>query len=318
MPASDTPTTPTALTEAQAQQILERFADGFSFQRRSPILHTPGDYGLDYENVSFPSHDGVPLEGWYIPAAGSDKLIIANHPMGFNRSGLPTQLEPWHSEWVASGNAFEVDFVPDYKILHDAGYHVLAYDLRNHGHSGAANGGITSSGIYEARDVAGSLAFVRSRRETRELAIGLFSRCMGASSTFAAMTQFPDAFDGVRVLVAPQPVTARVIVERRLGMLGLADRVDEFEQKIILRTSIGFAERDAQSWAKSVRVPTFLYQVRDDVLTDPSDVQTMFDNITVADKKLAWIEGTTARFDGYLEFQRRPAPMLDWFDKHMA
>lgn len=311
-------TPPAAPTEAQAEQILERFAEGFSFQRRSPLLHTPAEYELAYENVSFPSHDGVPLEGWYIPSPGSDKLIIANHPMGFNRSGFPTHLEPWRSEWSASGNAFEIDFVPDYRILHEAGYHVLAYDLRNHGLSSAANGGVTSSGIYEARDVVGSLTYARTRPETRELKIGLFSRCMGASSTFAAMTQFPDAFEGVRCLVAPQPVTARTIVTRRLAMLGLSDRIDDLEQLIIRRTSIGFAERNAQEWAKSVRVPAFLYQVREDVLTHPSDVQTMFDNIPVADKKLAWIEGSTARFDGYLEFQRRPAPMLEWFDKHMS
>jgi uncharacterized protein len=30
----------------------------------------------------------------------------------------------------------------------------------------------------------------------------------------------------------------------------------------------------------------------------------------VADKKLHWIHGTTARWDGYLEFQRRPQPIL--------
>jgi hypothetical protein len=30
--------------------------------------------------VSFPSRDGVPLEGWFIPAPGSGRLIIANHP----------------------------------------------------------------------------------------------------------------------------------------------------------------------------------------------------------------------------------------------
>jgi hypothetical protein len=36
------------------------------------------------------------------------------------------------------------------------------------------------------------------------------------------------------------------------------------------------------------------------------------DNIPVADKKLQWIAGATARWDGYLEFQRRPQPMLDW------
>jgi hypothetical protein len=40
--------------------------------------------------------------------------------------------------------------------------------------------------------------------------------------------------------------------------------------------------------------------------------------VRIADKKLQWIEGTTARWDGYLEFQRRPGPMLEWFDQHMA
>ena len=65
-------------------------------------------------------------------------------------------------------------------------------------------------------------------------------------------------------------------------------------------------------------MPTFLYQVRSDTLTDPSDVQAMFDNVPVTEKKLQWIEGTTARRDGYMEFQRRPQPMLDWFAQYLA
>ena len=32
----------------------------------------------------------------------------------------------------------------------------------------------------------------------------------------------------------------------------------------------------------------------------------MYDNILMANKKDQWIEGTTARWDGYTEFQRRP------------
>jgi pimeloyl-ACP methyl ester carboxylesterase len=145
--------------------------------------------------------------------------------MGFTRSGMPTHLEPWRPVWAASGNGFEVDFIPDYKILHDVGYHVLTYDLRNHGLSGAANGGITSSEIFEARDVVGSLTYARSRPDIRKMAIGLFSRCLGASSTFAAMTQFPEADDGVLCLVAAQPVTARTIIERRLAGLGLPELI---------------------------------------------------------------------------------------------
>jgi hypothetical protein len=111
----------------------------------------------------------------------------------------------------------------------------------------------------------------------------------------------------------------KIIVERRLALAGVpADRIDELEARIVVRTSIGFARRAPRDWAKSVCVPTFLYQVRDDGLTHPSDVQTMFDNIPVADKKLQWIHGTTARWDGYLEFQRRPEPMLMWFQQHMS
>ena len=308
----------TETAQEQADEALRRFADGFSWLRRAPVLHSPSEHGLEYEDVTFPARDGVPLEGWFIPAPGSGKLIIANHPMGFSRSGMPTQYEPWHADWAASGNGFEVDLVPDYKILHDAGYNVLAYDLRNHGLSSAANGGVSTHGITEWRDIAGSLAYARTRPGTGGMTIGLFSRCMGAVATFAAMTRFPAAFDGVRCLVAPQPVTPRIIVERRLAVMGLGDRLDDFNTLIRLRTSVGLDQRVPQEWARNVRVPTFLYQVRGDILTHPTDVQAMFDNIPVAEKKLQWIEGTTARWDGYLEFQRRPQPMLDWFAQYMS
>ncbi|HJY03298.1 MAG TPA: hypothetical protein VJ351_21040, partial [Streptosporangiaceae bacterium] len=169
--------------QEQADGALRRFADGFSWLRRAPVLHSPAEHGLDYEDVTFPARDGVPLEGWFIPAPGSGKLIIANHPMGFNRSGMPNQYEPWHADWVASGNGFEVDLVPDYKILHDAGYNVLAYDLRNHGLSSAANGGVSTHGITEWRDIAGSLTYARTRPGVGDMIIGLFSRCRSAATS---------------------------------------------------------------------------------------------------------------------------------------
>ena len=141
----------TAMTKAQIAETLQHIADGFR-QPRAPILHRPDEEGLEYETVSFPSEDGVPLEGWFIPKPGSDNLIIANHPRWFSRSRLPSHLEPWKSFAGATGNDFEVSFVPDYKLLHDIGYNVLTYDLRNHGQSGAANGGIFTVGQFESRD----------------------------------------------------------------------------------------------------------------------------------------------------------------------
>jgi len=98
-------------SQSRMDETLHRFVEGFSSPRRSPVLHSPSEHGLDYEDISFLARDGVPLEGWFIPAPGSSKMIIANHPVGFSRSGIPTHLQPWHADWAASGNGFEVDLV---------------------------------------------------------------------------------------------------------------------------------------------------------------------------------------------------------------
>jgi uncharacterized protein len=305
-------------SQEQSDKALRAFVDGFASPPRSPVFHLPSEHGLDYEDVTFLALDGISIEAWFIPSLGSNKVIICNHPLGFSRSGMPTQYDPWHAAWAPSGNGFEVDLVPDYKILHDAGYNVLAYDIRNHGLSNAGNGGVVTHGFTEGRDVVGSLNYVRTRPDTRDMILGLFSRCMGCVSTFAAMAHYPDVFEGVRCLVGCQPITPRYIAQRRLEVLGISDRLDDFDLLLRLRTGIGLDRRVPQQWAKSVHIPGFLYQVHDDILTLPDDVQAMYDNIPVAEKKLQWIDGTKARWDGYMEFQRRPQPMLDWFAQYMS
>jgi uncharacterized protein len=62
---------------------------------------------------------------------------------------------------------FEVNFLPEYKALHDAGYNVLAYDMSNHGLSGSRNGGIAGIGLLEYRDVIGSLRYAATVRTPR-------------------------------------------------------------------------------------------------------------------------------------------------------
>jgi hypothetical protein len=64
--------------------------------------------------------------------------------------------------------------------------------------------------------------------------------------------------------------------------------------------------------------PTLVVQVHDDSITYPSDVQAIYDNIPVKDKRLFWIEGTTRRLDGYNYLGEHPYIMIDWFDEHMG
>ena len=84
-----------------------------------------------------------------------------------------------------------------------------------------------------------------------------------------------------------------------------------------LAISFGLDEMSPAGPAKRVMVPTFLCQVRDDVLTRSSDVQSIFDNIPIREKELLWIEGTTKRWDGYTRFAKEPGPMLAWFERYI-
>lgn len=111
--------------------LVERYAKMFKSGARTPILRRPSDYGMRYDDVFFPSADGVPLDAWFIPA-DSDRLLIVNHPMTCNRYGFPGHLPPWNTMF----GGFEVNFLPELKHLHNAGYNILTYDLRNCGLSG--------------------------------------------------------------------------------------------------------------------------------------------------------------------------------------
>ena len=51
--------------------------------------------------------------------------------------------------------------------------------------------------------------------------------------------------------------------------------------------------------------------------TKPYDVQAVYDNIPVDDKKLFWIEGTTVRTEAYRYFSNDPVQVIEWFDSHM-
>ena len=47
---------------------------------RIPVQENPGNLGLKYENVSFPSSiDKLTIRGWYLPANGSNRCIIMAH-----------------------------------------------------------------------------------------------------------------------------------------------------------------------------------------------------------------------------------------------
>ncbi|KAH7142068.1 Alpha/Beta hydrolase protein [Dactylonectria macrodidyma] len=307
------------LNKTQIAEILTGIAETYRRWPEAPIYHWPKEENLEYENITFPSEDGVPLEGWFFPCNGSDKVLIMNHPRLMNRAGLPSHIEPWNSLTAATGNNIDVNFIPDYKILQNAGYNVLTHDFRNYGLSGRANGVLYTGGRFESRDVIGAIRYIRSRPDTRNMTLGMFPRCMGGNAAFYAMTRLPEEFEGIRVIVLPQPISANMTMRVELERNNIPlSYIDELDEMVFWRTSQHLDRFSPIPWARSVTIPTFMYQVHNDVTVRPYDVQAIFDAIPIEEKKLVWVENTTRRWDGYLYFQREPEEILAWLERYMS
>ena len=297
-----------------AVRALEGFAELFAHSLWTPILHKPDDpeYGMPCEDIWFPSLDGVILEGWYIPTATpSDLLVICNHFLPGNRSGYPGHLKGFDQF-----GGFEVNFLPHYKQLHEAGYNIICYDMRNHGRSGTGSGGVVGIGLLEYRDVIGSLRYAKSRPDTSKMNVYLLSICLGADSTFVAYKKYPKEFEDIKAMVALQPVSARPLVERINKEMGIDFGCEVFDSAYFNKTGFHMDELSPGDYAPFVFTPTLVIQVHDDSMSFPEDVQSIYDKIGAKDKKLYWIGGTTRRFDGYNFLAKDASLMLDWFSSH--
>lgn len=233
--------------------------------------------------------------------------------MPCNRYGYPGHLDPWKNF-----GGFEVNFLPEYKILHDAGYNILTYDMRNHGRSGTGSGGVNGHGVLEYRDVIGSIRYARSRPDTKNMKLALYSRCLGANASIVGMHKHPEEFQDIQAMIALQPVSPKVFVETAVEREKIPDGLARFDVALHRRTGYRLADVWPMTYATSVTVPTLVAQVRNDFLTRQSNVQEIYDTISARDKKLFWIEGTDQRFEGYNYFGKNPKLVLDWFGSHFG
>lgn len=283
------------------------------------ILHkTPDDYGMkNWEDIFFPAADGVPLSGWYIPAAGgeSDKLIIYNHALPMCRAGFQGHL----GEPFSNFDNVEIDFVIQMKHLTDAGYNVLAYDIRNHGQSGAANNGMCGIGLLEWRDCVGVKNYVDSHPRLKKMKVGLFSQCMGGCSQYVAIDKHPELFKNVLCFASPLVPSMGAIYQAFSELQGVSQYLELLDLELVKAGGFTRAEMDPKLYTKNIKMPLLMWQVKEDAWTkNPEDAQATFDTIPSTEKELHWIENTPYRFkDGYNYFGRTPEKVLAFFNKHM-
>lgn len=299
---------------AQTTEFLNSLAINLARPVRTPILRKPDEYDMPYEEVSFKATDGLELKAWFIPGS-SNNLIIHNHFSPATRYGFPGHMK----NFEASGG-FEVNFLPKYKALHDAGYNILTYDIRNHGESATSPNEICGVGYWEWQDVLGSLEFARSWEKTAGMDISLQSMCMGANSTLRAMEKKPEAFSDIKSWILIQPLHGQTCIERSCEAMGVdvQEGIAEFAPINKELTGLTFEDHNMRPFIKHVKIPTLMLQVRQDMVSRESDIQELYDNLEVTDKDIIWVEDTPWRFHGYTYFSEHPEQMVQWYNAYMS
>ena len=175
---------------------------------RQRLWATPADLGMPFEDVQFPAQDGLRLSGWFIPARLEDgqqpkATLLLVHGWPWNRLG--TAAENILTDLPGSA---PVQLIHLALALHRRGFHLLMFDLRNHGQS--ATSAPVTFGWREADDLLGALEYTAGRDDVDERRIGVTGFSMGANSTLFALPRT----DLIGAAIVVQPTSPAVFSSR--------------------------------------------------------------------------------------------------------
>jgi pimeloyl-ACP methyl ester carboxylesterase len=267
------------------------FGLSFYLTRRFGLeqIHTPAEYGLDYEAAAFPAADGLTLRGVWIPAPGSERAVVILH---------------------GHGGSMDAD-IQRAPHLHKAGFNVLLFDFRAHGRS---DGRLATFGYLERQDVLGAVKFLKSRRVKR---IGLLGFSYGGIVSMLAAPLCPDIH---AVISDGGPARLRSAIEGRAVELRLPRLLGRFLGWLIVvavsvRLGVNLFRFEPARWVGKIapRPILFIHGELDKYLPDFNDLYA-----AAGEPKQAWrlpgVDHTKASEAQPEEYYRR---VVAFFEKNL-
>jgi dipeptidyl aminopeptidase/acylaminoacyl peptidase len=278
---------------------------------RQRLWTTPDRLGLSYEAVHFPAADGLRLSGWFIPGpAGSLRkggTVLLVHGWQWNRLG-----ETAEDGMANILGTKPVDLMRLAYTLHQDGFQVLMFDLRNHGES--AQQLPVTFGREEAADVLGALDYLRKRPDVPADRIGVIGFSAGANALLFALSQT----ELVRAAIAVQPASGDLFFARAgQSLFGRFRLLITPLVQLLYQAAGGMALEKVQpatAVSAAPDIPILFIRGDADPWGSPSDVQQMADQTPLAQGPL-WVEAQD-RFAGYNYIVENPLVATAFFEQH--
>ena len=226
-----------------------------------PARIGPPPITLNAETVSFKSHDGANISGWYAKGAQQDKTVILLHPKGGTRLAMLDRA----------------------LLFQQAGYSVLLIDLQAHGES---EGKHFTAGYLEKHDAEAAVAFIKRRfPEGKIVVVG--SSLGGAAAVLAS----PMDIDAL-ILESVYSSIEDALNNRLRMRLGRAGPILTPLLLVQLKLRLGISKSDLRpmDFSQYINCPVLIISGDNDNHTTRNDTIELY-NRASSPKSVFWFRG---------------------------
>lgn len=238
------------------------WAAGTVLIQPAPAAVGPLPEDLAGETIRFASASGSDLAAWSVPGSCACGSVVLLHGVRANRGALV-------------GRA---------RVLHDAGYSVLAVDLQAHGESGGEH---ITFGALERLDAIAAVA--QARRRFPNQPVGVVGVSLGGAAAALAADRLGADAVVLEAVYTDIETATRNRLRMRLGRFGAA-LAPALTFQLPLRTGVEARSLRPVEAIAHLGAPVLVVAGERDAHTTPADSRALFD-AAQAPKELWWVRG---------------------------
>jgi uncharacterized protein len=183
---------------AAAYRFALRYRERVGLPHRSPVVTSPREFGLDFEEVEIPAGD-YRLAGWFVPAGPDAGRAVGRRASPRTPAGQAGTAEQRPGIVVVHGwESNRGRTFAHVRYLHAAGFHCLVFDVRGHGDSPEETMPISVPEFAE--DTVAAVRWLAARPEVSS--VGVLGHSMGGAGAIVAASREP-AIEAVVSMSAP-------------------------------------------------------------------------------------------------------------------